>query len=634
MNLVHFNTINPIQVIPTCVQRMSMRQKIASAVATAALLGLASVFLNNQWSAYSLRSELAAASLESETMREALGAAGKPQSSMAQAIKSRLKNVSYQELEQLIESLLTDRDALSNLIGLLTPTDLEKLGCKERNAEELACELKFLEDPESSKLSEAAKQELQRLPARLKWWAGHLFSLLVKSYSSEGGSIDDEPRHPWEAWQKLMFYQAIILTPLSIYQWLGLASDYPRLRMAATTLLTSAVAAVAIACRSGILTQAPSKLSLAYGETQFSDMVEEARQGRYDVFSGRSQEIDQLEEHFRARLKGDEKRSMILLAPPGEGKTALLRGLARRIADGDCAELKDVRIYCVSPTQLKSISYQNPIGALARQLKDHKGRAFVFIDEIHDLAAKDKDFNVDLLHTLKTEVQDGFNLVGASTLKEYEELVSSKGDEAWAQRTKIIKLQPMPRQELRQLADQRLKHGDPLVRVEDDVMDSFLEACASQGKDRAQPRLVLQAIDAALSTLHSQRRFRRSAELSALRSKRTVAEASFRNAKTLRAKQACREKLLELDRQVVEKEAVEQSTHNECFGQINALTDTLPRVNSLYYRAVSAGQGAKAKLLERIAFQIQDKADAKQATLDLPALSAALASVLKSSTDL
>src|SRR6185312_8820678 len=74
------------------------------------------------------------------------------------------------------------------------------------------------------------------------------------------------------------------------------------------------------------------------------DLTEDARAGRIDPVIGRAEEI----EHTVEILARRRKNNAVLIGEPGVGKTAIVEGLARRIAEGDVPEtLRDARIVAV-----------------------------------------------------------------------------------------------------------------------------------------------------------------------------------------------------------------------------------------------------------------------------------------------
>jgi ATP-dependent Clp protease ATP-binding subunit ClpA len=117
-----------------------------------------------------------------------------------------------------------------------------------------------------------------------------------------------------------------------------------------------------------------------------------AKQGRYGPISGRDQEID--ETILILLQKG--RKNAVLLAPAGVGKTALVVGLAQRIADGTVPEyLRDARVFEVELARMAAgtngpADFQErfiPLckGVAERYHNPDNPRIILFIDEIHQI---------------------------------------------------------------------------------------------------------------------------------------------------------------------------------------------------------------------------------------------------------
>lgn len=148
-----------------------------------------------------------------------------------------------------------------------------------------------------------------------------------------------------------------------------------------------------------------------------------------DNLVGRSVEIDELV-HVLARRK---KNNAILVGEPGVGKTAIIEGLAKKIASGNVPEtLKDAEIFSldvsllVSGTRLRG-EFEERLVAIVDELSEMPN-AILFVDEIHNImgAGTAKDSALDAANILKPALADGrIRCIGATTYNEFYEYIES-----------------------------------------------------------------------------------------------------------------------------------------------------------------------------------------------------------------
>jgi ATP-dependent Clp protease ATP-binding subunit ClpC len=166
------------------------------------------------------------------------------------------------------------------------------------------------------------------------------------------------------------------------------------------------------------------------------DLVGLARDGKLGPIIGRERELDTIIEVLLRRTK----RNPLLLGPAGSGKTAIIEGLALRIAAGSVpAALRDVRIFDVPLLSLASgIAAEPPL--LGDLLVEVRHPSIVtFFDEIHLLAAPAVR---DLAESLKPALARGeIACIGATTAEEYQ--VSIEPETALARRFTEIPVAPM-----------------------------------------------------------------------------------------------------------------------------------------------------------------------------------------------
>lgn len=170
------------------------------------------------------------------------------------------------------------------------------------------------------------------------------------------------------------------------------------------------------------------------------ELVARAKEGKIDNLIGRSTEVERLI-HILARRR---KNNPILLGDPGVGKTAIVEGLAKKIADGDIPDiLLDAEVFAVDlGSLLAGTRYRGDFEERIRRVVQAitaKENALLFIDEIHMLVGAGSTTNstMDASNLLKPALQSGdLRCIGASTHSEYKQ--SFGKDRALARRFQII----------------------------------------------------------------------------------------------------------------------------------------------------------------------------------------------------
>jgi ATP-dependent Clp protease ATP-binding subunit ClpA len=166
------------------------------------------------------------------------------------------------------------------------------------------------------------------------------------------------------------------------------------------------------------------------------DLVGLARDGKLGPIVGRDRELDAITEVLLRRTK----RNPILLGPAGSGKTAIVEGLAIRIAEGKVpAALRDIRIFDVPLLSLAAAITAEPPLLTDLLVEVRHPSVVVFFDEIHLLAAPAVR---DLAESLKPALARGeIACIGATTAEEYQANLES--ETALARRFTEIPIAPM-----------------------------------------------------------------------------------------------------------------------------------------------------------------------------------------------
>jgi ATP-dependent Clp protease ATP-binding subunit ClpB len=158
------------------------------------------------------------------------------------------------------------------------------------------------------------------------------------------------------------------------------------------------------------------------------DLTARARAGKIDPVIGRDEEIRRVIQVLSRRTKNNP----VLIGEPGVGKTAIVEGLARRIADGDVPEgLKNKRLVALDlASMLAGAKYRGEfeerLKAVLKEITDSNGEVITFVDEMHTLvgAGGGSEGAMDAGNMIKPMLARGeLRMVGATTLDEYRKYV-------------------------------------------------------------------------------------------------------------------------------------------------------------------------------------------------------------------
>lgn len=157
------------------------------------------------------------------------------------------------------------------------------------------------------------------------------------------------------------------------------------------------------------------------------EMVERARQQKFDPIIGRDEEI----RNIIRILSRKQKNNPCLIGEPGVGKTAAVEGLAQRIAKEDVPDsLKKKKIFALDMGALIAGAkyrgeFEERLKAVLDEVKKSEGEILLFIDEIHNIVGAGKtEGSMDAGNLLKPMLARGeLHCIGATTLDEYRKYI-------------------------------------------------------------------------------------------------------------------------------------------------------------------------------------------------------------------
>jgi ATP-dependent Clp protease ATP-binding subunit ClpC len=231
-----------------------------------------------------------------------------------------------------------------------------------------------------------------------------------------------------------------------------------------------------------------------------TDLTARAKEGRLDPVIGRSEQ----EERLVTILSRRTKNNPVLIGEPGVGKTAIVEGLAQRIATEDVPEhLLDKRIVqldlagMIAGTKYRG-EFEERLKKVVAELQEQKN-VIVFIDELHLLVgAGAAEGALDAANMLKPALARGeIRLIGATTLEEYRKHIEK--DTALERRFQTIVV-PEPKLKdtisiLKGLKPYYEKHHG--VTISDEVIEDAVYMADRYINERYMPDKAIDVIDEA-----------------------------------------------------------------------------------------------------------------------------------------
>ncbi len=287
--------------------------------------------------------------------------------------------------------------------------------------------------------------------------------------------------------------------------------------------------------------KAPRKYAMVQKYTR--NLTQLASQDKLDPVIGRDKEIARIIQILSRRTKNNP----ILIGEPGTGKTAIVEGLAIRMAKGDVPEsLKDKDLVVLDLGLLLAGTkyrgeFEERMKKIMKEIEQSERKIILFVDEIHTLVgAGSAEGTMDAANMLKPALARGeLRAIGATTLKEYQKYFEK--DPALARRFQPVYVEEPSVEDtiaiLRGLKSKyELFHG---VRITDDSILSAVQLSSRYITNRYLPDKAVDLIDEAASSLRI-----------ALESKPSALEETHRKVMTLEIEREALKKDSEIEGEI------------------------------------------------------------------------------------
>ena len=235
------------------------------------------------------------------------------------------------------------------------------------------------------------------------------------------------------------------------------------------------------------------------------DLTRLAREGKIDPVIGREREIERVVQILSRR----KKNNPVLIGEAGVGKSAIVEGLALRIASGDVPyTISDKTIFSLDVSSLVAgTKFRGEFEERMQQLIDELRKSrntIIFIDEIHTIVgAGSTQGSLDTANILKPALARGeLQTIGATTLDEYRENIER--DAALERRFQKVLVEPTSRvqtlQILRNIAPNYERYHK--VRYTEEALQACVDLTDRYITDRYFPDKAIDVLDEAGSRAH------------------------------------------------------------------------------------------------------------------------------------
>ena len=232
-----------------------------------------------------------------------------------------------------------------------------------------------------------------------------------------------------------------------------------------------------------------------------TDLIDQAKKGKLDPFSDREGEIERTIHILLRRSKNNP----LLIGEPGVGKTAIVHGLADRMAKGDVPNsLKNKSLIAINLASLFGETkfrgeLEKRVGDFLKGLEDQSRETILFIDEVHMIVqVSGSEGSLNVTDLFKPALARGdLHIIGATTWDEYAKFI--KPDAALDRRFQPVLVdEPEPKQAVSMLKTLRPEYEKfHQVTIPDEVLAEAVKLSDKYIKGRFLPDKALDLIDEA-----------------------------------------------------------------------------------------------------------------------------------------
>jgi len=235
------------------------------------------------------------------------------------------------------------------------------------------------------------------------------------------------------------------------------------------------------------------------------NLTKDAKAGKLDPVIGRDAEVRRIMQILSRRTKNNP----VLIGDPGVGKTAIVEGLAQRIASGDVPEsLKDKELLVLDISLILAGAkfrgeFEERLKGIIKEVTEGAGKYILFIDELHTIVgAGSAEGAVDASNMLKPSLARGLlRVIGATTIDEYRKHIER--DAALERRFQPVMVDEPTLEDtiaiLRGIKEKyELHHG---IRITDDAVIAAATLSNRYISDRFLPDKAIDLMDEAASAL-------------------------------------------------------------------------------------------------------------------------------------
>ena len=337
------------------------------------------------------------------------------------------------------------------------------------------------------------------------------------------------------------------------------------------------------------------------------NLTQMALDGKLDPVIGREHEIQRVIQILSRRTKNNP----CLIGEPGVGKTAVVEGLAQRIAAGDVPDtIADKRVMTLDLSGMVAGSkyrgeFEERIKKVIAEVVEAKD-VLLFIDEIHTIiGAGGAEGALDASNILKPSLARGeLQLIGATTINEYRKYIEK--DSALERRFQPVTVdEPSEEESIAILKGLRSRYeGHHRVEITDDALEAAVKLSSRYINDRFLPDKAIDLIDEAASKVRLSNYTKPSkikdyeAQIDDLEEEKesAIRDEAYEKAGDIKKKQ---EKLKEKIRLTLEKWEKEKETRKLVVGE-NEVADVVAGWTKIPVKKLAQEESERLKNLEGI----------------------------------